>query len=45
VEILSMKVGGIILILGCMHFANMIIFYKLRKRALADRNDPTLNLV
>ncbi len=43
VEILSMKVGAIILILGCMHFANMIIFYKLRKRALADRNDPTLN--
>lgn len=44
VEILSVKVGAIILILGCMHFANMIIFYKLRKRALADRNDPTLNL-
>lgn len=44
VEILSVKIGGIILILGCMHFANMIIFYKLRKRALADRNDPTLNL-
>ena len=44
VEVLSLKIGRIILILGCMHFANMIIFYKLRKRAIADRNDPTLNL-
>jgi len=45
VEVLSLKVGKIILILGCMHFANMIIFYKLRKRAIADRNDPTLRIV
>jgi hypothetical protein len=45
VEVLSLKVGKIILILGCMHFANMIIFYKLRKRAIADRNDPTLKIV
>jgi hypothetical protein len=43
-EILSLKVGAIILILGGMHFLNMIIFYRLRKRAIADRNDPTLQL-
>ena len=43
-EILSLKIGTIILILGAMHFGNMYIFFKLRKRAIADRNDPTLNL-
>jgi hypothetical protein len=43
VEILSVKIGVIILILGAMHFLNMFIFFKLRKRAIADRNDPTLN--
>lgn len=43
-EILSLKVGAIILILGGMHFLNMIIFFRLRKRAIADRNDPTLQL-
>ena len=32
----------IILILGAMHFLNMFIFFRLRKRAIADRNDPTL---
>jgi hypothetical protein len=44
VELLSLKLGAIILILGAMHFLNMFIFFKLRKRAMADRNDPTLNL-
>lgn len=33
VEILSFKVGRIILILGGMHFLNLIIFFKLRNRA------------
>lgn len=31
-EILSLKVGTIILILGAMHFFNMFVFFKLRKR-------------
>lgn len=44
IEILSLKIGAIILILGAMHFGNMFIFFKLRKRAIADRNDPTLNI-
>ena len=43
-EILSLKIGRIIIILGAMHFGNMYIFFKLRKRAIADRNDPTLNI-
>ena len=42
IEILSLKIGAIILILGAMHFLNMFIFFRLRKRAIADRNDPTL---
>ena len=33
-EILSVKIGTIILILGGMHFFNLFIFYKLRKRAV-----------
>lgn len=43
VEILSLKIGLIILILGVMHFLNMFIFFRLRKRAISDRNDPTLH--
>lgn len=31
-EVLSQKVGVIVLILGAMHFFNMFIFFKLRKR-------------
>ncbi|HVU55867.1 MAG TPA: hypothetical protein VHD83_12475 [Puia sp.] len=37
VERLSIKVGAIILILGGMHFLNMLVFYKLRKRALLEK--------
>jgi hypothetical protein len=33
VEVLSYKVGGITLILGAMHFINLITFFKLRNRA------------
>ena len=33
VEMLSVKVGTIILILGGMHFFNLYVFYKLRNRA------------
>lgn len=37
IESLSLKVGLIILILGGMHFFNLYIFFKLRKRAEADK--------
>lgn len=37
IEELSLKVGAIILILGGMHFFNMAVFFKLRKRALLER--------
>lgn len=36
-ETLSLKVGAIILILGGMHFFNMLVFFKLRKRALQEK--------
>jgi len=41
VEILSIKIGAIILILGCMHFLNMFIFFRLRKRALIEKRQNT----
>lgn len=40
IEVLSAKIGAIILILGCMHFLNMFIFFTLRKRALLERKQP-----
>ncbi|GAA4460338.1 hypothetical protein GCM10023093_02800 [Nemorincola caseinilytica] len=42
IEILSVKIGLIILILGCMHFLNMFIFFRLRKRALIDKRENDL---
>jgi hypothetical protein len=32
-EVLSFKIGWIILILGGMHFFNLVVFFKLRNRA------------
>lgn len=37
IEKLSLKIGLIILILGGMHFFNLFIFFKLRKKALIDK--------
>ena len=33
IERLSLKIGAIILILGMMHFFNLFVFFKLRRRA------------
>lgn len=35
IEMLSLKIGLIILLLGCMHFLNLYIFFTLRKKAIA----------
>lgn len=35
IEKLSLKIGAIILILGGMHFFNLLVFFKLRNRAQA----------
>lgn len=37
IEILSVKIGIIILILGGMHFFNLYIFFNLRKRAINEK--------
>ncbi|WP_439699078.1 hypothetical protein ACFGVS_13875 [Mucilaginibacter sp. AW1-7] len=37
VEVLSYKLGWIILILGGMHFLNLVVFFKLRSRAKRDK--------
>src|SRR6478609_6760605 len=37
IEKLSLKLGAIILILGAMHFFNLFVFFKLRKRATEVR--------
>lgn len=34
IEVLSVKIGGIILILGAMHFFNLFVFFRLRKKAV-----------
>jgi hypothetical protein len=37
VEVLSHKIGWIILILGAMHFMNLVVFFKLRNRAKREQ--------
>jgi hypothetical protein len=42
IEVLSLKTGLIILILGGMHFFNLFVFFKLRNRALEERKTKEL---
>src|SRR5216117_727341 len=39
-EILSSKVGLVLVVLGVMHFFNLYVFSKLRRRALQNRTGP-----
>ena len=41
-EILSRKVGVVLLVLGLMHFFNLIVFSKMRRRALLHHAPPPL---
>lgn len=41
-ETLSRKVGIVLLVLGGMHFFNLLVFSKMRKRALLHRTPPPL---
>ena len=43
VEVLSRKLGCIILILGAMYFLNLIIFFKLRNRAQQQLKEEAAN--
>lgn len=40
IELLSTKVGLVLLVLGAMHFVNMIVFSKLRRRAMREMGPP-----
>jgi TRAP-type C4-dicarboxylate transport system permease large subunit len=41
-ELLSSKVGFVLLVLGGMHFFNLLVFSKMRRRALLHRAPPPL---
>lgn len=38
-ETLSLKVGTVVLVLGVLHFGNVIVLARLRRRSLWDRQD------
>lgn len=40
IELLSTKVGLVLLVLGAMHFMNMVVFSRLRRRALREFGPP-----
>ncbi len=40
VELLSTKIGLVLLVLGGMHFMNMIVFSRLRRRAMREVAPP-----
>ena len=40
IELLSDKIGLVMVVLGVMHFLNLYIFNRLRKRATADSRPP-----
>jgi hypothetical protein len=39
-KVLSTKVGLVLLVLGFMHFFNLLVFTRMRKRGLAHKNIP-----
>lgn len=40
IEVLSTKIGAVLLVLGVMHFFNLYVFNKMRKRALLRNQRP-----
>jgi uncharacterized membrane protein len=40
IELLSSKLGVVMLVLGAMHFTNLVIFSKMRKRAMLRYQPP-----
>jgi cytochrome c biogenesis protein CcdA len=40
IEVLSTKIGVVLLVLGAMHFANLYVFNRLRRRAMLAGNPP-----
>ena len=41
-EVLSSKIGVVLLVLGAMHFCNLYVFSRMRKRALLEVAPPPL---
>jgi hypothetical protein len=41
-EALSGKVGVVLLVLGAMHFFNLLVFSRMRRRALMEKTPPPL---
>src|SRR6188768_3481443 len=42
VEMLSRKIGVVLLVLGAMHFFNLLVFSKMRRRALLHNAPPPI---
>lgn len=42
IELLSRKIGVVLLVLGAMHFFNLLVFSKMRRRALLHRMPPPI---
>ena len=45
VEVVASKVGWVMLVLGGMHFMNLYVFHRLRKRAMVPAAPPVLPVV
>ena len=43
IEALSGKVGGVLLVLGFMHFFNLFVFSRIRRRALQSAEPPPVS--
>jgi len=41
IEYLSLKVGGVLVLLGIMHFSNLLVFSRMRRRALEPERTLT----
>src|SRR6059058_3862486 len=42
IELLSREIGVVLLVLGAMHFFNLLVFSKMRRRALLHRMPPPI---
>ena len=45
IEAVSVKVGLIMVVLGCMHMLNLFVFTRIRRRAIAMKTPPSLPIV
>jgi hypothetical protein len=43
IEALSVKVGAVLLVLGGMHFFNLLVFSRMRRRATLENAPPPVN--